>query len=164
MIPVTLGYIASVTMPGIEDANAIVPLLAIEHLHPVIVAVFVGAIVSAIMSTSDSILLGCGTVISVNLLPRVINRCPVHGFQRQHRDFGNCDRRVGRICDVEWSGHPGHLVEEAEQARWLCRHHLGTRRICDRRIPVPGDSREFRRFLCITRRRDYRLITDAAVG
>jgi Na+/proline symporter len=38
----------------------------------VIVAVFVGAIVSAIMSTSDSILLGCGTVISVNLLPRVI--------------------------------------------------------------------------------------------
>jgi SSS family solute:Na+ symporter len=72
MIPVTLGYIASVTMPGIEDANAIVPLLAIEHLHPVIVAVFVGAIVSAIMSTSDSILLGCGTVISVNLLPRVI--------------------------------------------------------------------------------------------
>jgi SSS family solute:Na+ symporter len=72
MIPVTLGYIATVTMPGVEDPNAIIPLLAVEHLHPVVVAIFVGAVISAIMSTSDSILLGCGTVISVNLLPRVV--------------------------------------------------------------------------------------------
>ncbi len=72
MIPVTLGYIATTTMPGIEDPNAIIPLLAVEHLHPVVVAIFVGAVISAIMSTCDSILLGCGTVISVNLLPRVM--------------------------------------------------------------------------------------------
>ncbi len=72
MIPVTLGYIATATMPGVEDPNAIIPLLAVEHLHPVVVAIFVGAVISAIMSTSDSILLGCGTVISVNLLPRVM--------------------------------------------------------------------------------------------
>jgi SSS family solute:Na+ symporter len=72
MVPVTLGYIASVTMPGIENPNAVIPLLAIEHLHPVLVAVFVGAVISAIMSTSDSILLGCGTLISVNLLPRAV--------------------------------------------------------------------------------------------
>jgi SSS family transporter len=71
MIPVTLGYIATVTMPGVDDPNAIIPLLAVEHLHPVVVAIFVGAVISAIMSTSDSILLGCGTVISVNLLPRI---------------------------------------------------------------------------------------------
>lgn len=72
LIPVTLGYIAAGTMPGVEDPNGIIPLLAVEHLHPVVVAIFVGAVISAIMSTSDSILLGCGTVISVNLLPRVI--------------------------------------------------------------------------------------------
>lgn len=72
MIPVTLGYLATTSMPGVEDANAIIPLLAVAHLHPVVVAVFVGAVISAIMSTSDSILLGCGTVISVNLLPRVM--------------------------------------------------------------------------------------------
>ncbi len=72
MIPVTLGYIATATMPGVEDPNAIIPLLAVEHLHPIVVAIFVGAVISAIMSTSDSILLGCGTVISVNLLPRVM--------------------------------------------------------------------------------------------
>jgi Na+/proline symporter len=58
-------------MPGVDDPNAIIPLLAVEHLHPVVVAIFVGAVISAIMSTSDSILLGCGTVISVNLLPRI---------------------------------------------------------------------------------------------
>lgn len=75
MIPVTIGYIATVTMPGIEDSNAIIPLLAVEHLHPVLVAIFVGAVISAIMSTSDSILLGCGTVVSVNLLPRVVHDC-----------------------------------------------------------------------------------------
>ncbi len=72
MVPVTLGYIATATMPGVEDANAIIPLLAVEHLHPLVVAIFVGAVISAIMSTSDSILLGCGAVISVNLLPRVM--------------------------------------------------------------------------------------------
>lgn len=71
MVPVTLGYIATVSMPGVENPNAIIPLLAVEHLHPILVAIFVGAVVSAIMSTSDSILLGCGTIISVNLLPRV---------------------------------------------------------------------------------------------
>jgi SSS family transporter len=74
MIPVMLGYVATTTMPGVADPNAIIPLLAVEHLHPVLVAVFVGAVISAIMSTSDSILLGCGTVISVNLLTRVIKK------------------------------------------------------------------------------------------
>jgi SSS family solute:Na+ symporter len=58
MIPVMLGYIATATMPGVTDPNAITPLLAVEHLHPVVVAIFVGAVISAIMSTSDSILLG----------------------------------------------------------------------------------------------------------
>ncbi len=76
MIPVTLGYIATATMPGVADPNAIIPLLAVEHLHPVVVAIFVGAVISAIMSTSDSILLGCGVVISVNLLPRVMQDPP----------------------------------------------------------------------------------------
>ena len=74
LIPVTLGYIATATMPEVADPKAIIPLLAVEHLHPVVVAIFVGAVISAIMSTSDSILLGCGTIISVNLLPRVFKK------------------------------------------------------------------------------------------
>jgi SSS family transporter len=71
-IPLALGLIASVTMPGLEDSNAILPDIAIKHLHPVLVVVFVGAILSAIMSTSDSLLLSVGSIISTNLLPRVV--------------------------------------------------------------------------------------------
>ena len=67
-IPIMLGLIASVTMPGLEP-NAVLTSIAIEHLHPVLVAVFVGAILSAFMSTGDSILLSSGAIVSTNLLP-----------------------------------------------------------------------------------------------
>jgi len=67
-IPVVLGLIASVTMPGLEP-NAVLTSIAIEHLHPVLVAIFVGAILSAFMSTGDSVLLSTGAIVSTNLLP-----------------------------------------------------------------------------------------------
>lgn len=71
MIPVLLGIIASVTIPGLADPESVLPVLAIEHLHPVFVAVFVGALLAAIMSSCDSSLLAASTVISTNLLPFV---------------------------------------------------------------------------------------------
>lgn len=71
LVPLMLGFTASVTMPGLEDSNAVLTDLAFEHLHPIFVAVFVGAIVSAILSTSDSILLGVSAIVSTNLLPLV---------------------------------------------------------------------------------------------
>jgi hypothetical protein len=131
------------------------------------------AIVSAIMSTSDSILLGCGTVISVNLLPRVIKNpsdqlrlgvarwsVPLMAIVALYTAF-NASTVISAIAIAV---SVGFAMEEAEQARRLCRNRLGTRRIRDRRIPVPGDTRQFRRFLCVTRRRDCRFIADAAVG
>ncbi len=69
MIPVTLGIIASVTMPGLTDPETVVPQLAINHLHPVAIAVFVGALLAAIMSSADSSLLAAASVFSVNVLP-----------------------------------------------------------------------------------------------
>jgi len=71
VIPIALGLIASVTMPNLEDPNAVLTALAVEHLHPIFVVVFVGAILSSIMSTSDSVLLGVASVVSTNLLPLV---------------------------------------------------------------------------------------------
>jgi SSS family solute:Na+ symporter len=71
IIPLMLGLIASVTLPDIADSNAVLSDLALEHLHPVFFVIFVGAIISAIMSTSDSVLLSVGSVISTNLLPLV---------------------------------------------------------------------------------------------
>jgi Na+/proline symporter len=69
MIPVMLGIIASVTMPGIVDKETVVPEMAIAHLHPVAIAIFVGALLAAIMSSADSALLASASVFSVNILP-----------------------------------------------------------------------------------------------
>lgn len=71
VIPIILGLIASVTMPNLDDPNAVLTKLAVEHLHPLLVVVFVGAVLSSIMSTSDSVLLGVASVVSTNLLPLV---------------------------------------------------------------------------------------------
>jgi len=68
-IPLALGFIASVTMPDIADPNAALTELAFAHLPPLLIVVFVGAIISAAMSTSDSVLLGIATIASTNLLP-----------------------------------------------------------------------------------------------
>jgi len=72
MIPVLIGIIASVTMPGLASSESVVPAMAVEHLHPVGVAVFVGAILAAIMSSCDSALLACASITSRNLLPLAI--------------------------------------------------------------------------------------------
>ena len=69
MIPVLLGIIASVTMPNIGNSEFIIPALAQEHLHPVMIAIFVGAMLAAIMSSADSALLGASSVLSKNVLP-----------------------------------------------------------------------------------------------
>jgi SSS family transporter len=71
MIPVTLGIIASVTMPDLPNSESVVPALALEHLHPVAVAVFVGALLAAIMSSCDSAILAAATVFGTNILPRL---------------------------------------------------------------------------------------------
>ena len=71
VVPVMLGILASTSMPGLEDQETIIPMLAMEHLHPVFMAVFVGALLAAIMSSSDSALLSASSVISNNILPLV---------------------------------------------------------------------------------------------
>lgn len=69
MVPVLLGIIGSVLMPDLADSESVIPALAFEHLHPVAIAIFVGAILAAIMSSCDSALLAAASIVSTNLLP-----------------------------------------------------------------------------------------------
>jgi SSS family solute:Na+ symporter len=71
MIPIFLGIVGSVTMPDIASSEAIIPALALEHLHPIAIAIFVGAMLAAIMSSADSALLACSGVLAKNILPMV---------------------------------------------------------------------------------------------
>jgi SSS family transporter len=68
-IPVILGIIAGVSMPGLDDPESVIPRMAVEHLHPIAIAIFVGAILAAIMSSADSALLAAASLVSINLAP-----------------------------------------------------------------------------------------------
>jgi len=68
LIPVTLGLVAGVMLPGVAEPEQVLPLLAERFLPPVLYAVFAGALVSAILSTVDSALLVAGSLTSHNLL------------------------------------------------------------------------------------------------
>ncbi len=68
LIPVFLGMAGGLLMPEIEDPEMILPALAIEYLPQFGMILFVGALVSAIMSSADSSLLAASSVVSQNIL------------------------------------------------------------------------------------------------
>jgi SSS family transporter len=72
LIPVTLGLIGPLLVPSIADPEQLVPEIAKAHLPPILYVLFVGALISAILSTVDSALLAAGTLMSHNLLLRLI--------------------------------------------------------------------------------------------
>lgn len=71
-VPVLLGLAGAGLLPDLTDGEAILPELARLHLSTVGYALFAGALVSAILSTVDSTLLVCASLLSHNLvLPRL---------------------------------------------------------------------------------------------
>lgn len=67
-IPVALAAIARVEMPGLEEHDQIIALLAVHHFGEYGRLLFVGALLAAILSTADSALLAAGGLFSRNLL------------------------------------------------------------------------------------------------
>ena len=78
-IPVFLGLLAGVVLPDLADKESVIPMLAMEYLHPVLMSVFVGALLAAIMSSADSALLTVASITSTNILPRL---WPASGTRR----------------------------------------------------------------------------------
>jgi Na+/proline symporter len=66
-IPVALGALARVELPGLEESDQILSAFAAHHLGAVGRLFFVGALLSAILSTVDSALLVAGSVFARNL-------------------------------------------------------------------------------------------------
>jgi Na+/proline symporter len=68
MIPVLLGLIGPQVLPGLEDKEHYLMALSQKYLHPAAQALLLGALISAILSTIDSILLSSGAILSHNLI------------------------------------------------------------------------------------------------
>ena len=71
LIPVTLGFVGPMLVPDIANSEQIVPEIAERHLPPVLYVLFIGALISAVLTTVDSALLAAGSMLSHNLLLRL---------------------------------------------------------------------------------------------
>ncbi len=54
-----------------EQTEYLVIFAALEYLHPVIAGIFVAALASALMSTSDSSILAGASIVTENILPKI---------------------------------------------------------------------------------------------
>lgn len=68
LIPVTLGLAGARYLPGLENPEQVLPLLAQARLPGLLYPFFAGALVSAILSTVDSTLLVSASLVSHNLI------------------------------------------------------------------------------------------------
>lgn len=68
IIPLILGLVGRSVVPGLEDAEQVVPAIARQLLPTAMFVVFAGALLSAILSTVDSTLLVASGLLSHNLL------------------------------------------------------------------------------------------------
>jgi len=73
IIPITLGLVGSSVLPGLEQTDMLTPLLAKKYLNYYFYIIFLGALVSAILSTVDSTLLAVSAIATHNLFPQYKN-------------------------------------------------------------------------------------------
>jgi Na+/proline symporter len=68
LIPVFIGLIGTRLVPGLEEPEQLLPLVARQHLSTFLYVVFVGAMVSAILSTVAAALLAAAAIAEHNLV------------------------------------------------------------------------------------------------
>ena len=68
LMPVVLGLLSAPQFPGLHEPEQLLSLLAQRHLSTFMQVFFLGALVSAILSTVDSTLLAAAALISHNLI------------------------------------------------------------------------------------------------
>ena len=68
-IPVLLGVVGRSMLPELQNGDQVLPALARHYMGELGFVIFAGALVAAILSTVDSALLACGSLVAHNLLP-----------------------------------------------------------------------------------------------
>lgn len=71
LVPAVLGLCGPFLVPGLEDAEQLIPELASRHLGVWMYVPFAGALISAILSTVDSCLLAGSTLVTHNVVLRI---------------------------------------------------------------------------------------------
>lgn len=64
-----IGIMMYQLAPGLENSDGVLVKAALDYMPPVLTAIFMAALASALMSTSDSSLLAGASVVTENLMP-----------------------------------------------------------------------------------------------
>ncbi len=84
-----IGIMMFTLSPGLENTDFVLITAAIEYMPPILTAVFLAALASALMSTADSSLLAGASVVTQNVLPLL-------GTAARTPPAGQVDPRHGR--------------------------------------------------------------------
>lgn len=69
-----IGIMVYTLSPGLEDTGYLLISAAMTHLAPIFTAIFIAALSSALMSTSDSSLLAGASAVTENLIPLITGK------------------------------------------------------------------------------------------
>lgn len=69
-----VGTLGLAVEPNLEVGDKIIPILALNHLHPILAGIFIGGPLAAIMSTVDSLLIMISSTIVKDLYVEYINK------------------------------------------------------------------------------------------
>lgn len=69
-----IGIMVYKLSPGLEDTSYLLVSAAMTHLPALLTAIFIAALTSALMSTSDSSLLAGASAVTENLIPLIIGK------------------------------------------------------------------------------------------
>lgn len=69
-----IGIMAYKLQPGMEDTSYLLVNAAMTHMPALLTAIFIAALVSALMSTSDSSLLAGASAVTENLIPLITGK------------------------------------------------------------------------------------------
>jgi sodium/proline symporter len=72
--PYILGFIGIILLPNLSDPEMVIPTLAYTFFPGIMAAILLSALMAAIMSTSDSILMQTGTILSRDIYQRLLSK------------------------------------------------------------------------------------------